>query len=47
MSKAYSRFLTALFCLFLGVLLVWHVLLPKRERYYVQNITMTHKQEYY
>ena len=32
MTKAYSRFLTALFCLFLGGLMVWQVLLPDRER---------------
>ena len=29
MTKAYSRFLTAFFCLFLAGLLVWHVLLPE------------------
>ena len=31
MTKAYSRAVTALFCLFLGGLLVWHVLLPWRS----------------
>ena len=28
MTKAYSRLLTAVFCLFLGGLLAWHILLP-------------------
>ena len=32
MTKAYGRFLTAFFCLFLGGLLAWHLLLPDRER---------------
>ena len=32
MTKAYSRFLAACFCLFLGGLLVWHVLMPDRAR---------------
>ena len=41
MTKAYSRFLTALFCLFLGGLLVWHVLLPDRDRSEVENRTLT------
>lgn len=37
MSKAYSRFLTALFCAFLADLLVWHLLLPDRERSQTEN----------
>lgn len=37
MTTAYSRFLTALFCLFFGGLLVWHLLLPDRERSEVEN----------
>ena len=40
MTKAYSRFLTALFCLFLGGLMVWQVLLPDRERSDVENRTL-------
>lgn len=40
MTKAYSRFVTALFCLFLGGLLVWHVLLPDRDRSEVENRTL-------
>lgn len=37
MTKAYSRFLTAFFCLFLGGLLAWHILLPDRERSEAEN----------
>ena len=40
MTKAYSRFLTALFCLFLGGLLVWHVLLPDRTKSETENRTL-------
>jgi hypothetical protein len=46
MSKAYSRFLTALFCLFLGGLLVWHVLLPDRDRSEVENRTLAQVPEF-
>lgn len=37
MTKSYARFLTALFCLFLGGLLVWHIALPDRERSETEN----------
>ena len=37
MTNAYSRFVTALFCLFLGGLLVWHVVLPDRTFSPVEN----------
>ncbi len=37
MTKAYSRFLTAFFCIFLGGLLVWHILLPDREKSETEN----------
>ena len=40
MTKAYSRFLTAFFCLFLGGLLVWHVLLPDRAKSETENRTL-------
>ena len=40
MTKAYSRFLSALFCLFLGGLLVWHVLLPDRAKSETENRTL-------
>ena len=40
MTKAYSRFLTALFCLFLGGLLALHIVLPDRERSEVENRTL-------
>nr|WP_326185761.1 DHHW family protein [uncultured Oscillibacter sp.] len=37
MTKAYSRFLTAFFCVFLGGLLAWHILLPDREKSEAEN----------
>jgi len=37
MTKRYSRFLAALFCVFLAGLLAWHVLLPDRERSETEN----------
>lgn len=40
MTKAYSRFLTAFFCLFLAGLLVWHVLLPDRGQSETENRTL-------
>ena len=40
MTKAYSRFVTALFCLFLGGLLAWHIALPDREKSEVENRTL-------
>lgn len=40
MTTGYSRFLSAFFCLFLGGLLAWHVLLPDRERSDVENRTL-------
>lgn len=46
MTKAYSRAVTALFCLFLGGLLVWHVLLPDRDRSEVENRTLAQKPEF-
>ena len=46
MTKAYSRFVTALFCLFLGGLLVWHVALPDRERSEVENRTLSQRPEF-
>lgn len=41
MTKAYSRFLTAVFCAFLGGLLVWHILLPDRDKSETENRTLT------
>ena len=46
MTKAYSRFLTALFCLFLGGLMVWQVLLPDPERSDVENRTLAQWPEF-
>lgn len=40
MTKAYGRFLTAFFCLFLGGLLVWHILLPDRAASETENRTL-------
>ena len=40
MTKTYSRFLTASFSLFLGGLLVWHILLPDRDRSETENRTL-------
>ena len=40
MTNAYSRFLSALFCLFLGGLLVWHILLPDRDKSETENRTL-------
>ena len=37
MTKSYSRFLTILFCLFLGGLLIWHLVLPDAERSEAEN----------
>ena len=46
MTKAYSRFLTALFCLFLGGMLVWSLVLPDRERSEVENRTLSQWPEF-
>ncbi|MCI8812690.1 MAG: hypothetical protein HFG12_05590 [Oscillibacter sp.] len=45
MTKAYSRFLAAFFCLFLGGLLVWHVLMPDRARSETENRTLAQRPE--
>lgn len=46
MTKSYSRFLTALFALFLGGLLVWHVVLPDREKSETENRTLAQWPEF-
>ena len=46
MTKAYSRFLTAFFCLFLAGLLVWHVLLPDRAQSETENRTLAQAPEF-
>ena len=46
MTKAYSRFLTAFFCVFLGGLLVWHVLLSDREKSETENRTLAQAPEF-
>lgn len=40
MTKAYSRCLTALFCLFLGGMLVWSLALPDRAKSETENRTL-------
>ena len=40
MTKNYSRFLTAFFCIFLGGLFVWHLVLADRERSETENRTL-------
>ena len=40
MTKGYARFITVLFCLFLGGLMVWQAILPDRERSDVENRTL-------
>ena len=40
MTKAYSRFLTALFALFLGGMLVWSLLLPDRAQKVLSPVLM-------
>ncbi|MCI8398068.1 MAG: hypothetical protein HFF90_01510 [Oscillibacter sp.] len=37
MSKRYERFLSAFFCVFLGGLLAWHLVLPDRDRSETEN----------
>ena len=46
MSKGYARFLTAAFCLFLGGLMVWQLLLPDRARSDVENRTLQQVPEF-
>lgn len=46
MTKAYSRFLTIFFCLFLGGLLVVHALLPDREKSETENRTLAQLPEF-
>ena len=40
MSKRYARAITAIFCFFIGGLMVWQLLLPDRERSDVENRTL-------
>ncbi len=46
MSKAYGRFVTGLFCLFLGGMLVWSLLTPDRERSETENRTLAQWPEF-
>ena len=40
MTKSYSRFITVFFAIFLGGLLLWHLVLPDRERSETENRTL-------
>lgn len=46
MTKTYARLLTAVFCLFLGGLLAWHVLLPDRAWSETENRTLAQRPEF-
>lgn len=46
MSKGYSRFITALFCLFLGGMLVWSLVLPDRDHSETENRTLAQWPEF-
>ncbi|WP_300755238.1 DHHW family protein [uncultured Oscillibacter sp.] len=46
MTTRYSRFLSAFFCVFLGGLLVWHLLLSDRDRSDVENRTLAQFPEF-
>ena len=46
MTKAYSRFLTIIFCIFLGGLLVVHVFLPDRASSETENRTLAQLPEF-
>ena len=46
MTTRYSRFLSIFFCLFLGGLLAWHLLLPDRDRSDVENRTLARFPEF-
>lgn len=46
MTKGYSRFLTAGFCVFLAGLLVWHIILPDRDKSETENRTLARFPEF-
>lgn len=46
MTKRYSRFLTAGFCVFLAGLLVWHIVLPDRNKSETENRTLAQLPEF-
>ena len=46
MTKTYSRFLTVLFCIFLGGLLVWHLALSDRDKSETENRTLAQLPEF-
>lgn len=41
MTKGYSRFISGCFCAFLGGLLLWHAVLPDKERSETENRLLT------
>ncbi len=46
MTTRYSRILSVVFCVFLGGLLAWHLLLPDRDRSDVENRTLARFPEF-
>lgn len=46
MTKAYSRFITVLFSLFLGGMLIWSLVLPDQERSETENRTLAQWPEF-
>jgi len=46
MTKTYERLVTALFCVFLGGLLVWHVVMPDRDKSETENRTLAQLPEF-
>lgn len=46
MTKQYSRFLTAGFCMFLAGLFVWHIILPDRDKSETENRTLAQLPEF-
>lgn len=46
MTKTYSRFLTISFCVFLAGLLVWHIVLPDRDKSETENRTLAQFPEF-
>ena len=46
MTKRYSRFLTAVFCIFLGGLLVWHIVQPDRQKSETENRVLAQMPEF-
>ena len=46
MTKQYSRFLTVVFSIFLAGLLIWHIVLPDRDKSETENRTLAQFPEF-